>query len=300
MEYNKIIVENVNPKEKIYTYLKRNGYSENYVKNLRKKEGYILLNAKIAHSDFILKQGDILELCKSPNTKSSVMPCQYDLDIVYEDDDIIIVNKPSGLSTLASKSHYSQNLSGAIVNYMNKKTDNFVVRIVGRLDKDTAGLVVIAKHSLICNKLSQNSAIKKTYLAIATGKIDERITIDKNIATTKNEFGYNNLKREISPEGKSAITYVTPIAYDGENTLIKAEIEYGRTHQIRLHLASIGHPLLGDLVYGNASDKISHSALACYRIQLYNELSGKNIDVHIPLPLDFILAFSKNIVEPIT
>ena len=301
MKYNEIIVTNSLPKEKIYSYLKRNGYSENYVKNLRKKEGYILLNEQIAHSDFVIQNGDILKLCQSPNTKTSIMQIDMPLDIVYEDDGVLIVNKPSGLCTSPSKSHYIQNISGAVLSYMIKKDENFVVRIVGRLDKETAGLVIVAKHSLSANFYS-NVNIIKTYYAIVTGKIDNDIVIDKNIATTTNEYGYNNLKREISSDGKCAITYVYPLCFDGENTLCKINIKYGRTHQIRVHLASIGHALLGDNVYGTPSNKISHTALICKELELpiYSDI-GKNIDenkfdkkihLEIDFPDDFKNAFN--------
>lgn len=291
MEYNEIVVKNIEPKDTVYTYLKRIGMSENYVRNLRKKEGYILLNSKIAHTDFKINDGDIIELCKSPNTKTSIMQCVIPLDVVYEDDDILVINKPSGLATSASRSHFSENLSGAILSYMSPKNENFVVRIVNRLDKDTSGLVLVAKHSLISKLLSENDYTKKTYYAICTGKIENTITINKNIATVKNELGYNQHKRIISEKGKPAITYVTPISFDGENTLCKITLEHGRTHQIRVHLSSIGHPLLGDEIYGIKSNKINHTALVCKEIIFYHPIKKKTIHLDCPFPKDFEKAF---------
>lgn len=290
MEYNELKVTNANKKEKIYSYLKRNGFSENYVKNLRKKEGYILLNDQIAHSDHIVNNGDVLKLYKNPNAKSSIMQVNLPLDIVYENDDFIVINKPSGLTTSASKSHYDNNLSGAVLAYMVKSDPNFVVRIIGRLDKDTSGLIVVAKHSIVSNILSQKDVIKKTYFALAAGKIDKEILVDKNILTTQNEMGYNNLKREISPLGKPAITYVKPIAFDGENTLCKINIDYGRTHQIRVHMSSINHPLLGDEVYGTKSKKINHTALTCSEIDF--ELFGVHYNFSVPLADDIKRVFN--------
>lgn len=295
MEFNEIIVKDVALKDTIYTYLKRNGYSENYVKNLRKKGGYILLNNKIAFTDARINNGDILKLNKNPNTSTSIMQCVIPLDIVYEDEDLLIVNKPSNLSTSASRSHFSENLSGAILSYMSRKTDNFVVRIVNRLDKETAGLIIVAKHSYISNLLNENDYTKKTYYAICRGEIKEPITIDKNIATIKNELGYNQHKRIISNDGKPAITYVTPVSFDGKNTLCKISIEHGRTHQIRVHLSSINHPLLGDGLYGEPSEEISHTALLCKEIELYHPIKKKTILLSCPFPDDFKTAFKANV-----
>lgn len=294
MEYNEIVVNDCK-NETIYSYLKRNSFSENYVKNLRKKEGYILKNNKIAFANEKVLNGDVLLLCKNPNTKSSIMQCIIPLDIVYEDENYLIVNKPSNLATAPSRSHYSNNLAGAVLSYMEKKDSNFVVRIINRLDKDTAGLVMIAKHSLASNYFNNSSLLKKTYYAICSGEIKEQLIINKNIATTKNEYGYNNLKREILPEGKPAITNVTPISFDGENTLCKVQITHGRTHQIRVHLASENHSLIGDELYGEKIEKISHTALLLKELEFTCPFTNKEIKLSVDFPNDFKNVFNKNL-----
>lgn len=295
MKFNTIIVKDCEEKETIYKYLKRNGFSENYMRNLRKQVGFIKLNGVTAFTNAYVKNNDILELCKNPNTKSGIMQNIIPLNIVFEDDDILVVNKPSGLASTPSRSHSQDNLSSAIMNYMSKQDDNFVVRIVNRLDKDTSGLVCVAKHSLISNLLNSNDYISKTYFALCTGKISSNTIIDKPIATTTNELGYNNQKREISPQGKDAITYVTPLAFDGENTLCKMQLKFGRTHQIRVHLASISHALLGDKLYGVESEKINHSALVCAKMKIFNPLTNQTIDLSIDIPNDIKTAFSLEI-----
>lgn len=285
--YNTVKVENCVAFDTIYTYIKRLGFSENYVRNLRKIEGYIKLNGSIAFTNAPIKNGDIIELYKNPNTKQSIMQNIAPLDIVYEDDDLLVVNKPSGMPSIPSRKHLSYNLAGAILNYMKDKDPNFIVRIVNRLDKDTAGLICVAKHSLISNLLNSNNYINKTYYAICKGKVD-KITINKKIATTLNEYGYNNQKREISENGKPAITYVEPIAYDGKNTLCEITLKYGRTHQIRVHMASIGHHLVGDKLYGNDfDDEINHTALVCAKMNIFNPINQKLINLKIDFPDDF-------------
>lgn len=295
MKYNKIIISNKEQKDTIYTYLKRNGYSENYVKNLRKQEGFILLNGKNAHTDFKIKNGDVLETIYSPNPKTSIMQCVIPLDIVYEDEHILVINKPSGLSTSASRSHYTENLTGAIIHYIQDKDENFVVRIINRLDKDTAGLILVAKHSLASKLLNEKTEIKKTYFAICTGEIKEPITINAPIETTLNELGYNNHKRIISLSGKPATTHCTPLIFDGTNTLCRITIEHGRTHQIRVHMSHVGHALLGDELYGKKSTKISHTALVCKELSFIHPFTKQKIELSAQFENEFISAFNKTL-----
>ena len=134
--------------ENVYYFLKENGFSENFITNLRKKEGYILINNNIANTKSKLKSKDVLSICNSPNQKTTIMHCIIPLDIVYEDKYYLLVNKPSNLSTMPNRSHYTNNLAGAICNYMEKENKNFVLRIINRLDKDTSGLILIAKNAI--------------------------------------------------------------------------------------------------------------------------------------------------------
>lgn len=289
MEYNKFIVEKVSKKETIYTYLKKIGISENYIKNLRKKQGFIKLNDNVAYTNTQVKSGDVIYLIKNPIMKKDIPKCDLKLNILYEDENIIVVNKPAGLPCIPTKSHITYNLIGALINYY--KDVDFVPRIINRLDKDTAGIVIIAKHSYISNLLN-NAKIHKDYYAICQGSIKENATINKNILTTQNEFGYNNLKREINPQGKAAITYVYPIKNYKTNTLCKVNIVHGRTHQIRVHMSSIGHPLIGDCIYGKNDDRINHTALVCKRVKFVHPLTKSKYNFTIPLPNDFKLLLS--------
>lgn len=287
MEYKDIVVNNSNGKQTIYLYLKKLGYSENFLKNLRKKLGYIKLNGNDCFINEIVKENDIISVYTNPNTKTCISSCIIPLDIVYEDDNILIVNKPSGLATMPTKSHFLYNLSDGIISYMENKDKNFVLRIVNRLDKDTAGLVIVAKNSLVANYFNQSNAIKKTYYAVCKGVINKNLTIDCNIDTLKNEYGYNIQKRVISKNsGKKAITYVEPISVFNNSTLVKITLQYGRTHQIRVHLSSINHPLIGDELYGEKSDLISHTALCCSEISFKNPVTNKEMNFKVKIPDD--------------
>lgn len=267
--------------QSVYYFLKENGFSENYISNLRKSWGYIKVNDQIVNIRKALTHGDILEIESSPNNKTDIEKCNLPLDIVYEDEYYLLINKPSGISCMPNKSHYHLNLAGAICNYF--RDDNFVLRIINRLDKDTAGLILVAKDS-IAQKDIKN--INKVYTAICEGKINKEIIIDKKIQTIC-ENGINNRKRIISENGKEAKTCVKPIKFNDKYSLIELKLEYGRTHQIRLHLSSIGHPLVGDEIYGNKSDKISHTALVCNKLSFYHPYRKEVLKFEIPLPEDF-------------
>lgn len=270
----------------IYLYLKQHNFAENFIKNLRKKEGYILINNHTAFINAPLKKDDCLKINANPNTKTSIMHCILPLDIVYEDEFYLIVNKPAGLATMPSRSHYAQNLAGAICEYMDKKEENFVLRIVNRLDKDTCGLVVIAKDSIAQKDLIVK---EKIYHALCLGKIDHPITIQKPIQTVQNEYNFNQHKRIISDCGKAATTSVVPIKYikNKDISLIQLTLQHGRTHQIRLHLSSIGHPLLGDCLYGQSSNLIEHAALICKAITLFHPYKQTDITLQVDYPQDF-------------
>lgn len=280
----------------IYIFLKQHGFSENYIKNLRKVEGFLRVNNETVFINHALKTGDKLEINANPNTKSSIMRCIIPLDIVFEDEFYLIVNKPSGLATMPTRSHYTKNLAGAICNYMDKKDPNFVLRIINRLDKDTAGLIIVAKDSVAQKELK---TIEKFYHALCVGKIERAITIDKPIATLINQYGYNENKRVISNDGQEATTFVNPIKYYKEKnmTLISCNLIHGRTHQIRVHLSSINHPLIGDKLYGNETYFISglqkqystflnHTALVCKSISFTHPFTNNLIKLEIDYPED--------------
>ena len=273
------------PYKSIFCYLKEHGFSENYISNLRKTWGNFVLNDITVNIRTPLKQEDILQINSSPNQKTTIMHCILPLDIVYEDEYYLLINKPAGLSTSPSQSHYAQNLSGAICAYMSKKEDDFVLRIAGRLDKDTSGIVIVAKDSISMKELRITS---KTYYAICEGVIDEDEIVDKKILTIT-ENGINKQKREISPLGKEAKTFIHPIKNDGQHTLVALNLEHGRTHQIRVHMSSIGHPLVGDTLYGSPSNMIGRCALHCREIKFYHYIKKEEIVITTPLPKDFFL-----------
>ena len=238
-KYEKFTVKNSASlkKQTVYFYLKSIDLSESYISKLRKQEGSILLNNKIANLKAQIKDNDKIEILKNPSSGSNIstVDCS-NLSIVYEDDDYLVVNKPHNLACIPTKSHYSDNLGSQICSYMQRKDPNFVLRILNRLDKETAGLIVIAKNLFAYKNITK---IDKTYYALCYGNLDQKeITINQPILT-KNVNGINIMKREVSPLGKEAIKEYLPMqkgdVFQTYADTTKLEQETGYKPKISLH-----------------------------------------------------------------
>ncbi len=270
-------------KSTIYFFLKNIGLSEHYIKNLRNTSGAILLNNNQTTINAQIKDGDIVSISNNPYSASKIKPCEGSLDILFEDEDFLIVNKPHNLSCMPTQSHYSNNLGGQIVNYMQEKQPDFVLRIVNRLDKDTAGIVIVAKNVIARNN---TSCINKVYYALCKNTFDSfaPFTINKPIHTV-NTNGINQMKRIISYEGKQSITNILPIKNFSNYALVQATLETGRTHQIRVHLSSIGHPLIGDTIYNSDFEgQHTNSYLVLKKISFVHFRTQKTITLEVPYP----------------
>lgn len=243
-------------KPTIYFWLKSIGLSESYISQLRRQKDSIVLNDNNANLKTQISDGDKLNIANNPTEKTNFYNTNFsNLSIVYEDEDYLIVNKPHNLACIPTKSHYNDNLGAQVCSYMQKENQGFVLRIINRLDKETAGLVVVAKNLFAYKNLSN---LQKEYFALCHGNLSStQMTINKPILT-RNINGINIMKREISEEGKQAITHVELIKNFDKYCLVKFHLETGRTHQIRIHMSHINHPLIGDTIY---SDKAIDSQI---------------------------------------
>lgn len=262
---------------KIYFFLKESGISENYIKKLRNNSGSILKNDLPATTRDKIENGDIIKIQKDIG-QTDIAECDGNLSIIFEDDDFLIVNKPHNLSCTPSKSHFYDNLGGQICKYLGK---DFVLRILGRLDRETAGIVVLAK-----NIIATKQTFEKTYFALCHGEINQEIVIEAPILTIQKD-GINELKRVISPKGKYAKTIVTPVQSNPNFSLVKLYLLTGRTHQIRVHMAHIGHPLLGDSIYG-IKDKAAHTMLVMKELSFTHFRTGQKINLTVPFPEEWV------------
>lgn len=285
--FEKILVENseILKHPTIFFLLKSLGFSEHYIKNLRKNLGAILLNDKVVTIREKIKNGDIVKISKNPYTKTDIFPCEGKIEILFEDEDFLIVNKPHNLSCMPNRSHFSNNLGGQICKYMQEKDKSFVLRVVNRLDKETAGIVVVSKNVIASNNIS----LYKEYHAICHGEINAPFTINKPIQTITNN-GINQLKRVVSSKGKPSISHVTPIKTLTKNpplTIVKVHLETGRTHQIRVHLSDCTHPLVADTIYG-VEEYPYHTMLLLKKISFTHFRTNKLIEIEVPYPSNWI------------
>ncbi len=228
--------------------------SRTYIKDLI-NNGYIKVNGKTVKPKYLVKLKDFITVNFPEPEIIQIKPEDISLDIVYEDDNIAVINKPQGLLVHPANGNYSETLVNGLLYYFNHLSNyGGVMRpgIVHRLDKDTSGLLIIAKDNYCHERLSKKLKyrdIKRIYWALVYGDIEQ----DKS--TIKNYLGRDSLDRRkmtvVEKGGKSAITHYKVLERYKDYTLVEIELETGRTHQIRVHMASIGHPVVGDMAYSN-------------------------------------------------
>lgn len=254
---------------------------------LKKVDLGITRNEKLIKTIDIVNYGDVIKI-KLPADINEIVPIKGNLDIKYEDDYILVVNKPPFMPVHPTKKHQRDTLANIIVYYMLSKNENYTFRCLNRLDRNTSGLVVIAKDRYSANFLQNN--LDKTYYAICEGNLNGRDTIKSNI---KVEDG-SSIKRFVSKDGDLAITNYETLFCKNNHTLLKINLETGRTHQIRCHMSSIGFPLAGDDLYGGHQNLINRQALHCKSISFIHPISKKSIIINSELPIDMNKIFEEN------
>jgi 23S rRNA pseudouridine1911/1915/1917 synthase len=276
------IVKNIE-KLKINTvreYLLSQNLSVKQIKKLSKSLGQIMVNDKPVFSNFKLHNEDKINIMLNEkcNTTYSIYINNNTLNILYEDNYLLIINKPINVPTIPTSAHINDSLLGSVVNYL--KDNNFVYRVIGRLDKETSGIIIICKDSITYSIL-KSAKIDKYYKAIVYGKLRKSKIIKKPILT-KVENGINIEKRIISSKGKISITKIINYKNFNNNTsLLTIKLLTGRTHQIRLHLSSINHPILGDKLYGNINTfNYDRLALQCFKVVFIHPITGQKMVIN--------------------
>ena len=242
--------------------------STNLIKDLKKyKEGIQVNGEHKRVVDFVAK-GDILKITIRDTASENIVPTDIQLDIVYEDEDVLVINKLPNMPTHPSMGNYENSLANGVMYYYKSKGEERVFRAVNRLDKDTSGLMAVAKNSYIHARLGeeiQKKELKRKYMCIVCGDVEHDGTVDAPIRRADGSV----INRIVAPDGQRAVTHYRVIKRYGEYTLLEMKLETGRTHQIRVHMAYIGHPLVGDWLYGTEDHNIAkrqmlHSCYLCF------------------------------------
>ena len=264
----KYLIDEKNSAITIKDFLRKNSYSANLIKRLKKIENGITVNGAHQNVTYVLKNGDLLALKDEDfenDTNEHLEPINIPLEIIYEDENVTVINKPANMPTHESLNNRGNSLANALAYRYHDK--NYVFRATNRLDKDTSGVVITANSkyyaALLSSKIKKGLVLKK-YVAIVDGELMGEGEINAPI----DRIGESIIKREVRADGEVAISRYKSLATNGKYSLVLLTPITGRTHQLRVHMAHIGHPIVGDALYGKENDEISRQALHCLEMKI--------------------------------
>ena len=268
-------------------FLKKQRFSSVIITHLKRTEEGILLNGQWARVSDILHAGDIVTIQLIEDTPSeNIVPSNLPLNIVYEDEDLMVINKDADTPIHPSQGNYDNTLANAVAYYFQQKGEIFTYRCINRLDRDTTGLLIIAKNMYSASLLSdmvQNREIHREYLAIATGQTPSEGTIIAPIARVDG----STIERCVNEEqGEYACTHYKTLASNEGYSLVSLTLDTGRTHQIRVHMKHIGHPLPGDFLYNPDYSQIQRQALHSHKLSFVHPITKELLEFRAELPDD--------------
>jgi len=252
--------------------------STNLIKDLKKYDEGIHLNGEHIRVVDTVKTGDVLKITIRDTVSENIIPKDIPINIVYEDEDILVLNKPPHMPTHPSMGNYENSLANGVMYYFKSKGEDRVFRAVNRLDKDTTGLMAVAKNSYIHARMGeeiQDGELKRKYMCIVCGDVENDGTVDAPIKRADGSV----INRIVAPDGQRAVTHYKVMERFGDYTLLEMELETGRTHQIRVHMSYIGHPLVGDWLYGTEDHNIALRQMlhSCY-LRFIHPVTGKEME----------------------
>lgn len=284
-------VTNIEKGTKIREYLKAEmGLSTRLIRSASLGQR-IFVDDKVVKMNRVLNEGEIIKIDLAKEESQDIAPEKMDIDIVYEDEDILVVNKRPFMVVHPTKSYQSGTLANGVINYFMESGQNHIVRLVSRLDMNTSGLIIIAKnqfsHGMLSKEMSENK-VEKRYLAIVHGIMKEKQgTI--NLPIYKPEGIEMGIRRVIDERGQRSVTHYKVVEEFKESSLVECKLETGRTHQIRVHLSHLGHPIYGDVLYGdgdNEEDLIKRQALHAYGLDFKSPRTAEELALRAELPYD--------------
>ncbi|SFJ54067.1 RluA family pseudouridine synthase [Brevibacillus centrosporus] len=251
-----------------------------------KFKGLITRNGQLVFVNEKLQTGDEIAVMVTEDAEETVPPEDMPLSIRYEDEDLMIIAKPAGLVVHPTGNHASGTLANGVIAYWQKRGEHRRFRAVNRLDKDTSGLLIVAKNQWAheqFSRLQQERSLHRIYQAIAEGVVEaDSGTINAPIGLAEDSF----ITRQVRADGQTAITHYRVLARGQGMSHLELKLDTGRTHQIRVHMSSLGHPLAGDDLYGGSREQIGRQALHAYQLSFVHPRSGVPMVWTEPLPQD--------------
>lgn len=278
----KFIVDEVQEGLTVGEFLKARGFSSRALRRL-KREGKIFLNGEKVFVSAKVSSGDILEVDLSEESK--IKPSYVPINILYEDEHIIVLNKQPGVVVHPTPFCREGTTANGVTHYLNKKGKKGGFHPVNRLDRDTSGVLIIALNQYMHGFLQAHGRIEKIYVAVVEGSVkEEQGVIEEKIGRKEGSL----IERQVSESGKKAVMHYKVLRRLKGYTVLEVKPLTGRTHQIRVLMSHLGHPVAGDSLYGGKNDKIKRQALHCAEMSFFYPLKGTRVVFKAPLPLDML------------
>ena len=292
---DRILTYTITPQEdgmQVLEFLRSKGFSRHILTSMKPDKEALLVNGMRAVGRSILKEGDHFRVrVMGTGSMEGIVPAPLPLDILYEDEDILVLNKPADMPVHPSIGNYTNTLANAAAFYFQQKNELCPFRCINRLDRDTSGALILAKNALSAAILSaqmRNREIRRTYLAVVCGVTPPSGTVSAPIGRVSDSV----IQRQVDPEhGESAVTHYERLAVRNDHSLLEIHLETGRTHQIRVHMGYIGHPLPADYLYHPVYDHFKRQPLHSFQLNFRHPLTGKNLCFTAPVPKDMAQAF---------
>ena len=280
---------------RVEQFLRRKRYSGQNLSEIKRMPKSILVNGVHYYMRQELSKGDHLQvrICETKNSEK-IPPTNLPLDIIYEDEDLLVLNKPAGMPIHPSLNNYTNSIANALAYYFQSQGKPFIFRCCNRLDRDTSGLTIVSKHLVsgsILSDMTKYREVHREYLAIARG------SVTPSEGTIQAPLGRKDgtiIERTVDWEhGEDAVTHYKVVKEANGHSLVSLRLETGRTHQIRIHMKYLGYPLIGDYLYNPDMEYMTRQALHSHHMEFTHPITGEHMSFTAPLPEDMALVMQE-------
>lgn len=287
LRYLEFYVNQEEAGKRVDAILRRHGLSTSAIRRAKRRERGLLVDGEDIYTSYLVHPGQVVSILADDKAPSNIRPNNGPVDILYEDEDLLVVDKPAGLAVHPCAGSWEDSLGARLVNYYHKTGLEADFHPVHRLDKGTSGLMVVAKHPAAQNALTaalHSGAFLREYLAVCEGCLQPPAgSVDAPLGRSADSY----IRQCVRPDGKRALTHYETVETTPRFSLLRLRLDTGRTHQIRVHMAYLGHPLAGDFLYGTEdTDLIARPALHSARLELCQPFTDQALSFSSPLPPD--------------